>query len=256
MLALLVLTAMTSMALAGSARKAYLTRPQDAVDEDAKGFVKIKAKKDGELQLFEVKIKKVDPGTYDVAIDGEPVAQIEVQEGQHAGKFKVNTRRGDELGVEDPAGKRVEVSLGGDLVLKGVVPDPLAPKTKNGTRKEDLEPPEEVKKAGFVMAKAGRGAEILKVLVCRVEPGSYGVFMDDGELDPSFAKIGEITVPDGESCGTWMMNNRRGDAYPFDLDSVEDVVGRTVEVRTGEGDLVGSAVVPDPSAPKDKGKPK
>lgn len=246
-----------SVALAGGAQKAWLTRPADGPDDDAKGFVKIKVmKKTGDLHLLEVMIAAVDAGDYDVFIGGEDVGDLTVAEGDDSGKWKVNAKRGDEFDG-DPAGETVEVKdAEGNVVLSGTVPEPGAEKMKPASAKAKLEAPEEgadEDAKGMVMAKGGAGAEILQILVTRVAPGTYDVFVADAE--GTLTDVGDLVVEEGEASGKWMVVTKRGDGLPFDADSVADLAGRAFEVRNESGDTVVEGEIPDIAA-KGKGKGK
>jgi len=245
---LIVLFLPAAVAVAGPVSKSCLTRGDGAAeDSTAKGTIKIKSDKKGGLHLFSVKIQNVDPGDYDVfLVDAEDnetdLGDITVADGEDSGKFKLNAKRGDTM-PDDPVGMTVEVRSGEDVLLTGVVPDPDAPKVK-GNAKSKLDTPEDppIEKAdGMVQLKVGPGNQLLSVQIRKVDPGTYDVFMADGEGD--LEKVGEIVVPDGEGSGKWMVNDKRGDPLPVGATSMVDLQGRAVEVRSGE-DVVLEGAVP------------
>lgn len=234
-----------AMVFAGPVMKAYLCRTDDGGDM-LRGKIKIKADREGELHLFSVQIKRADAGEYAVWLvdpdseDETEIGTIDVDEGDHSGKLKFNTKRGDEIDA-DPVGKRLEVRYGEDgTVLTAMVPDPEAPKVK-GNAKAKLSPPEfeplNGKAKGFVQLKAGNGAHFLKVVVQKAESGTWAVLIDS-------EKVGEIVIADGESSGSWMANDKKGDPVPTGADCFEDLIGLDIEIQNGEGDVLLTGTIP------------
>ena len=261
-IAVLLVFASGSLALAAGARKGYLTRPNEGPDPDARGFVKAKGSPGADRLM--VKIAKVDRGdTFDLYIQTDEgsdsfewFGEIEIagrpsdgSRGGGAGKWMANTRRGDSLpldadSVADLAGLTVEVRDGdGRTVLTGAVPDVEASKKKRKAKSDldipDVSEPVEEKADGFVQA----GAEFLKVAVQGVSASTYDVLMDDG--GGGMEVVGDLHVGKDGGDGLWMVNTKRGDPLPFDADSIRDLVGRIVEVRNPDGDVVLQGVVPD-----------
>ncbi|MHC4861993.1 MAG: hypothetical protein ACYTDY_18080, partial [Planctomycetota bacterium] len=108
-----LLLGLAAVAAAGGAEKSYLTRPQTGPDPDAKGFVKVKARPG--VEKIMVRITKVDRGeTFGLYIqkaenseEFELFGEIRVRgrsprnsKGGGAGKWKANTKRGDELTLQ------------------------------------------------------------------------------------------------------------------------------------------------------------
>jgi hypothetical protein len=259
-----LLLSMTSLATAGGGEKGYLTRPEDGPDPDAKGF--IKAKDRSGVDKLMVKLTKVDRGeTFGLYIQKEEdseefelFGEIEVpgrsprnSKGGGAGKWKVNTKQGDELPLQaetaaDLVGLTVEVrNEEGETVLKGAFPG-VGNSKKQGKKKEraELEVPEgddpvEENADGYVQA----GIEFLKVLVQNVSAGTYDVFLanDSDEM----VAVGELDVAEDGGDGIWMVNTKRGDPLPFDVDSIEELVLRDVEIRDSEDRVVLKGTVPE-----------
>jgi hypothetical protein len=231
--------------LAGPVQKTWLSRGDGAGEEStARGFLKTKLDKKGELHLFSVKVKDVGPGTYGVYLvdpeddldPGTELGSIEVAADEDGGKLKMNARRGDTM-PEDAEGMCVEVRDGaGGVVLKAIVPEYDAPKsTLKGNVKEKLalpaEDPADEKAKGFIRLKLGKGAQLLQIVLQRATAGTYDVFMDDGT--GTLVDVGDIVVPEGEDSGSFLVNTKRGDPIPTDAESLESLMGRAVEVRTG-----------------------
>lgn len=141
LIALAVLFAATG-ALAGSSQKTDLRPPDDALDPDAKGTVKVKVGSFGER--IKVKIRKVTKGeTFELWLETgrtDPafalIGEITVSgrskkpgyRGGGSGKWKLSTKKGDALplgasSLEDLAGRALQVRLGRDVILEGVLPD-------------------------------------------------------------------------------------------------------------------------------------
>ena len=238
----LLLALPAAMVIAGPVAKAYLNRPADAGENATEsGKIKIKNDRKGGLQLFSVQIRDAAAGTYGVwLVDTAevPAADIElgsitVAEGDDGGKLKFNTRRGDELA--DPVGWMVEVRSGEDVILSGLVPDPDAPKVK-GNVKAKLDHPGEGDAKGFVRLKLGNGAQHLQVVAQKAASATCDVMI---EVDVDvWKKAGELVVAEGENSGSWMANDKAGDAVPGDVGSFTDLQGLAIRVQTQDAEPV------------------
>lgn len=247
---LLMLFLPAALAVAGPVTKSCLTRGDGAADDStAKGTIKIKTDKKNGLHLFSLKIQNVAAGDYDVVLvddDHETdLGVLTVADGEDSGKLKLNAKRGDTMPA-DPVGMTVEVygdkDVDEDPILVGVVPDPDAPKVKGNAKSKLSRPADPVmdRADGQVQLKIGPGAQLFSVQIRKVDPGTYDVYLDDGA--GNLEKVGEIVVPDGESSGKWMLNDKRGDPMPCDATSMADLQGRAVQVKLGEDVILEGAV--------------
>jgi len=239
----LLLALPAAMVIAGPAVKAYLSRPADALEGATdRGTIKIKSDKKGGLHLFSVKIKDMAEGTYGVYLvdpDGVEadveIGSISVAVGEDCGKLKFNTKRGDTL-TPDPVGMMVEVRDGENVVLSGPVPDPDAAKLK-GNVKAKLDVPDidpfDADAKGFVRLKVGNGAHHLQVVAQKAAAGTYDVMVENA--DGEYVDVGDLVIEDGENSGSWMANDKAGDAIPAGAATFAALLGQGIKVQT-QGD--------------------
>ena len=203
-------------------------------------MIKIKNDKQGDLQLFSVKVKDLEEGAYDVFLvdpedevdPGTKIGSIDIAAGEESGKLKFNTKRGDEVDPA-PVGMRVEARNGdGDVLLSGLVPDPDAPKVK-GNVKAKLDAADIAGTKGFVRLKLGNGAQFLQVVAQKCDAGTYEVMIDFGdETTADWQKAGELVIADGETSGSVMLKDKAGDSLPAGAATWADLMDRPIKVQT------------------------
>jgi hypothetical protein len=236
-----------------------LVRPDPAPDADAKGSLRIRSDKKGER--FDVHVQKVDPDlAHDVYIedpDGSGlftfVAALDA--GGSKLKLALDTKKGDELpldavSTEALIGRRVEVRVGADVILKGTVPAYGLSKKPASAKSEivapDGAPAPDMKAKLKLRSKANKGQERIDLKAKKVpfaDDGPFHVFIEDAAGSDVFVNVGELEQKDG-SHGRYRRDTKQGDALPLDVAGVSELAGRELQVRDDGNVVYLAGVIP------------
>lgn len=226
-----------------------LVRPQDAIDSDAKGTLRVRSDGKKPRERFDVKAIRVEGlGTLDLFIEDAVASGVFVLVASLEGegdelKLSLDTKKGDSLPLdaemnEDLVGLRVEVRAVDDVVLQGSVP-PLDLSKKPVKAKVNVVPPAvdppspDMKGTLKMRSKANKGQERLdlKVLNVSFDLGDFHVFMEDAEASGVFVEVGQLEQVGSKPKGRWRVDSKKGQMLPFGVVSVTQLEGRRLQVR-------------------------
>lgn len=228
-----------------------LIRSEGGVDEDAKGRVEVRSRRGREL--LEIKAERLTPGlvvSFFIAdAEGTPTL-VGTDTASSKGQVKVRWRSPREelpLGatlVSELADRAVTLRTAADEpLLEGAIPN-LESLTSSGggTKVRDRSGLENLDLAFApraegkveVETRPSEGRNKLKVEVEHLPPGTeLDVFLENPGTS-TLEQIGELTVgSDGEA--ELEISSQDGDALPFGVESVSELYGKTIEIRTGDG---------------------
>lgn len=238
-----------------------LTRPDDAVDGNAKGRVEARSKKGRER--LEIKAERLDPGLAVVFLLADESGDLQevataVANARGQAKAKWDTKKTDlPLGaalVAELAGRAVAVvTAEGGALLAGVVPDLGALSESGGSRQRGLSTLTNVDAAfapegkGKVVIdeRAARGRSKLAFEVEHVPPGSSLEVFLENPASALLEKVADLAVgPRGE--GEVELETQDGVALPFGATLASELSGKDVELRSPDGSVRFTAMVPTP----------
>jgi len=247
--AALSLCAVGLLAAAGGNGKqdsqASLVRPEDPLDFDAKGTLRIREK--GSSSSFEVRVLKVAKDSelnlwIEEPLDSDELIDVGPLSGGGSKTLSFDTKKGGVLpfeveSLDELVGRAVRVQHGIDVVLQGFVPTwdlPGKPqKATAGIEPPDGAPADEMRGKLSLRSKADKGQERIELKAQHV-PWDFvlvlRVFVEDAVDSGAFLDVGLIEKTGGKS-GRWRRDTKQGDPLPGGASFVSELAGRLIEVR-------------------------
>jgi hypothetical protein len=242
---------------------ASLVRPEADLDGKARGSIRFRAqeKKQVAVQKLDVAGRKIDPSTtlelfMEGAAPGPFTSLGFLALDDSVFRISFDSSQGDPMpfGVEsldELVGRAVEVrDGGGDVVLRGAMPDPDAPKKPV--------------KAALVMdagvdigqspiqgkiklrSKANKGQHRMAVKI-RKAPFSQGALhlaCETAVGSGVFANVGAVDQNGSSAQGRYRRDTHKGDPLPDGALSLEALAGRKLQVRDAAEDVLLEVLVP------------
>jgi len=237
--------------------RAPLVRPAAAPDVDAKGRLDLRSHKAGQ-DRFSVRAMQVDTAlTYEAFLEDSAGSLTFTSIGfltpslddPEAAALKFDQKTGplpfDVPAVADLAGLELRVQSGGQVYLRGLVPDFPAQGNRRGgawTREraalDPTDPPqdEDAKGRVEVRRKASHSRDRFVVKAQKVPAATvvFSVFLDDGL--GVMTEVGQMTPSaDDPEEAMFKVDTKSGAPLPFEVFSMDDLAGRALEVRGDDG---------------------
>jgi hypothetical protein len=244
--------------------QACLVRPDDAPDADAKGRVRLRlmTKKGEPRTRLDVRVMKVDTGLdHELHLEDAPgsesfdlLGSLEVSDGDLV--WSMDTGAGDDLpggaeSADDLVGRRVEVRVGGEVVLAGVVPAlDLSKKPVKEALKlapPDPEAPASAMKARLKLrSKAAKGQHRLALKARKVPFGDsdFHVFLETDVASDVFEDVGPLEQKGSSAKGRYRRDCWQGQALPMDAADLASLAGRRLQIRDDEDAVHLEAMLP------------
>jgi hypothetical protein len=246
-------------ALAGKPERARapLVRPAAAPDADAKGRLDLRSHKAGQ-DRFSVRAMRVDTAlTYEAFLEDAAGSLTFTSIGvltpsvddPEAAALKFDQKTGplpfDVPAVADLAGRELQVQSGGQVYLRGLVPDFPAQGSQRGgawtkgraaLSQPDPPPDEDAKGRVEVRRKSSHNRDRFVVKVEKVPTSTvvFSVFLDDGLGVLTEVGLMTASLDDPESA-MLKVDTKSGAPLPFEVFSVDELSGRALEIRGDDG---------------------
>jgi hypothetical protein len=238
-----------------------LVRVLDAVDEDARGRIRVRSHKNDER--FEVKALDIDSDEdtlVELYLEGDILGEMILvdvlrraggQDGEGTYHYRARRRRGvgdlpfGVMKVSELAGLRAEIWLDGQPLLEGIVPGTTHEKSARAEVQLDatVEAPEQARARLRLFSVPKKGSESFRLKVVQF-PLMVGealhLFVEDpDDALGTLVDQGPLVEDEGEGGEHhFRLGTRMGDPMPFGLAGVADLEGLMLEIRNAAGDVV------------------
>jgi hypothetical protein len=257
-------TAPAALAKGPDRGEGALVRVDEPLDPQARGEVRIRAKRND--QRFEVKAKKIDRDR-DVELwiedDGDFSFVSDLKRSDDDGgdlatfKYKARLRTNKNRGslpldaemVEELVGLAVEIRADGETLLVGYVPELGIPNRLKIDERSELEATDaatdlssEARARVKLRSRPARDDQRFEVKVTDfpdVSSEDLHLWLEDPDDPDVLVDLGAFE-PDGEDAGEhWFRRRtRKGDPLPFGVRSIQDLFDLDMEIRNGGDDTL------------------